>query len=532
MTVSSTTARVAYAGSGSSGPFPVPFRFDDPAHLLVLRFDVSGARTALAYPADYAASGAGTEGAGAVTLAAPLAAGSSLVVLPRVPLTQAVDYVANDAFPAAGHEGALDKLTRAAQMVNELALRAVTVPETEPAGGFSVPRLADRKGFLAAWDATTGAFEAWRPTADFDGAVTGAQTSATAAASSAAAASASATSAGSSAGAAAVSAASAANAAAGLTATSTTTLSIGTGAKSLTVQVGKQFAPGQFLVLADAAQPATNWMVGQATAYNGSTGALTVAVGAVAGSGSISNWTVTPGGPQGPQGTAGATGATGPAGQPGAWGAEASVTAAATTALSALVTVVTGTTTITSFGSAASLSNPICFVRFTGALTLTHHATNLVLPGAQNITTQAGDAGVFEYMGAGAWRCLGWFPAPRHSALEFVVDGAGSVPATGQKGWLEVPFDCQIVQATLLADQAGSAVVEVWRSTYAGFPPTAAGKITASSPPTLSSSQKAQDATLSGWTTQLSAGDVLAFNLASASTVTRLTLSLKVKRAA
>lgn len=50
---------------------------------------------------------------------------------------------------------------------------------------------------------------------------------------------------------------------------------------------------------------------------------------------------------------------------------------------------VTGTTTITSFGTAPQ-AGAVKWVIFDGALTLTHGA-NLVLPGAANITTAAGD---------------------------------------------------------------------------------------------------------------------------------------------
>jgi len=49
---------------------------------------------------------------------------------------------------------------------------------------------------------------------------------------------------------------------------------------------------------------------------------------------------------------------------------------------------ITGTTTITSFGS--NYNGPK-MLRFTGALTLTHNATTLILPGAVNITTAAND---------------------------------------------------------------------------------------------------------------------------------------------
>lgn len=119
-------------------------------------------------------------------------------------------------------------------------------------------------------------------------------------------------------------------------------------------------------------------------------------------------------------------------------------------------------------------------------------------------------------------------------ALEFVIDGGGSALTTGMKGYLEVPYACTISQATLLADQSGSVVVDIFRSTYSAFaPPThpvSGDKLTASAPPTISSATKSQDATLTGWTTSLAAGDVLGFNVNSATTVTRVTCSLKVTR--
>jgi len=65
---------------------------------------------------------------------------------------------------------------------------------------------------------------------------------------------------------------------------------------------------------------------------------------------------------------------------------------------------VTGTTAITSFGSVV---NSRKLVRFTAALTLTHHATSLILPGGANITTAAGDVAEFASDGSGNWRCVG-----------------------------------------------------------------------------------------------------------------------------
>jgi len=54
---------------------------------------------------------------------------------------------------------------------------------------------------------------------------------------------------------------------------------------------------------------------------------------------------------------------------------------------------ITGTTTITSFGTAGQAGDERTIV-FDGILTLTHNATSLILPGATNITTAAGDRAI------------------------------------------------------------------------------------------------------------------------------------------
>lgn len=63
--------------------------------------------------------------------------------------------------------------------------------------------------------------------------------------------------------------------------------------------------------------------------------------------------------------------------------------------------IITGTTTITSFGSVA---NCIRFVRFSGALTLTHNAASLILLGGVNRATAVGDSGIYQSDGSGNWR--------------------------------------------------------------------------------------------------------------------------------
>jgi len=114
--------------------------------------------------------------------------------------------------------------------------------------------------------------------------------------------------------------------------------------------------------------------------------------------------------------------------------------------------------------------------------------------------------------------------------ITFIIDGGGSAITTGEKGHLEIPFACTITQVTMLADVSGSIVVDIWKDTYVNFPPADVDSITASAPPTISAAQKSQDSTLTGWTTAVAAGDILAFNVDSAATITRVTISLKVEK--
>jgi hypothetical protein len=65
---------------------------------------------------------------------------------------------------------------------------------------------------------------------------------------------------------------------------------------------------------------------------------------------------------------------------------------------------VTGTTTITGLGTIGA--GIVRVVRFTGALTLTHNATSLILPGGFSIVTQANDRATFRSLGSGNWICI------------------------------------------------------------------------------------------------------------------------------
>jgi len=103
-------------------------------------------------------------------------------------------------------------------------------------------------------------------------------------------------------------------------------------------------------------------------------------------------------------------------------------------------------------------------------------------------------------------------------------------PTEGDEQDIRVPFDCTITRATAAADQAGDIVVDFEVVAFASYPSTVADSITASAPLTLSAADKAEDATLTGWTVALTKGDMLRAHVVSAATVTRVLAELEVER--
>lgn len=94
---------------------------------------------------------------------------------------------------------------------------------------------------------------------------------------------------------------------------------------------------------------------------------------------------------------------------PDGFGVSTNITSATTTDLGTIASHdvnITGTTTITSFGSTASLNYPFYMLRFSGALTITHNGSSLILPGSANITTAAFDTAIAQYLGSGNWQVV------------------------------------------------------------------------------------------------------------------------------
>ena len=122
------------------------------------------------------------------------------------------------------------------------------------------------------------------------------------------------------------------------------------------------------------------------------------------------------------------------------------------------------------------------------------------------------------------------------AAIEYVIDGGGGNVPARTFGYLQIPFNATVTSWDLFADVSGSIIVNVWKCTYAQFDagvthPVAGDSITGTDTPTITSATKARSTALTGWTTTLAIGDVLAFNVPSTATnITRVTLNLQLSR--
>ena len=117
-------------------------------------------------------------------------------------------------------------------------------------------------------------------------------------------------------------------------------------------------------------------------------------------------------------------------------------------------------------------------------------------------------------------------PNVKTSTFGCSVNGGGFAPLTGIIGYTVIPYSGTITGWSIVSDVVGSCVIDVWKA--AGVVPTAVDTITGTEKPTLSSQQLNSDNALSTWTTAVTAGDVIGFNLDSAATLTSINLIITI----
>lgn len=137
-------------------------------------------------------------------------------------------------------------------------------------------------------------------------------------------------------------------------------------------------------------------------------------------------------------------------------GTKTTLASAATTDLGTIgshFVLISGTTGITSFGSSANVAQPLYFVKFSGVLTITQGA-NIVTPGGGNITTAVGDTALMEYLGAGVWSILTYWPANPPTA----VGCANGLTITNTTATPTTQMDVTTVGRSILENTSGAVI--------------------------------------------------------------------------
>ena len=132
MTVSSTTVKNSYSGDGSNDTFVYGFKIFASSDLQVIIRSSTGIETTKTLTTDYTVTGVGNSSGGNVVFeASDIPTATETVVLIRnVPQTQAIDYIANDPFPAETHEEGLDRATMTTQQMQEELDRSIKLSRT------------------------------------------------------------------------------------------------------------------------------------------------------------------------------------------------------------------------------------------------------------------------------------------------------------------------------------------------------------------------------------------------------------------
>ena len=96
---------------------------------------------------------------------------------------------------------------------------------------------------------------------------------------------------------------------------------------------------------------------------------------------------------------------------------------------------------------------------------------------------------------------------------------SGSPALVADTAYFTVPHACTIAAWNITVN-AGTATFDIWKVATGTAIPTSSNSITASAQPAISTGTAIHSTTLTGWTTSVSANDIVAINLKTVATAT------------
>jgi hypothetical protein len=111
----------------------------------------------------------------------------------------------------------------------------------------------------------------------------------------------------------------------------------------------------------------------------------------------------------------------------------------------------------------------------------------------------------------------------QHAAMIFEF---GPAAAVNDYHLIQIPFDFNPTDWSIMGDVSGSCSVDLWMDTFANGQPTNADSITASATPGVTTALSNSSSSLTGWDTSWVKGDMLKVVIESLTTMTQLTLTV------
>lgn len=158
MTIPSGEVGVTYhTGNGVADTFDYEFKITAASDLKVTQTDTNGVDTVLTLTTDYTVSGVGANGGGSITLTSALTDQYTLTIEDNVETSQLTPFGNQSSFNASLHEDAYDKNTRIARKASELAGRSLVLPSSVQGVSTELPKPVALR--LLRWNSDANAFE-------------------------------------------------------------------------------------------------------------------------------------------------------------------------------------------------------------------------------------------------------------------------------------------------------------------------------------------------------------------------------------
>ncbi len=113
----------------------------------------------------------------------------------------------------------------------------------------------------------------------------------------------------------------------------------------------------------------------------------------------------------------------------------------------------------------------------------------------------------------------------RIGSFGITIDGGGTPPTNGVKGYITIPYDAIITGWDVIGNTTGNCVIDIWKSNGV---PTPSDSITGTEKPRLTTQQINRNDNLTTWNTIVNKNNIIAFNLESSAVLTKINLIIKV----